>query len=235
VPLERRALVKGLLETARDVADLVQKSGNFGRAVNSVPGEADSGMPGRDLVGALVLTGLFVGCFAGTGPANRVEDFRHLALQLDSRPDQVRMAGKVQWHPGADSMGEALGNVSEQTQTRVRAKCEAQKTKTEGWCFAVVEGHPDTGVFLMTDEELAFFRWDEDAYIVTARVPYAQIERVRLDSWVGAKFVVIQKDGEPLLLYVLINRAFNSNSATESFYEELMERVRWGEPEPAPL
>lgn len=145
------------------------------------------------------------------------------------------MAGKVQWHPGADSMGEAFGNVREQTQERVRSKCEAQKTKTEGWCFAVAKGYPNTGVFLLTDHELAFFRWDEVAYVVTARVPFAQIEKARLDSWVGAKFVVIYKDGEPLLLYVLINRALNSNRATEAFYQALMERVQWGEAEPAPL
>ena len=192
-------------------------------------------MRGRDLVATLVLAGLCAGCFAGTGSAHRVEDFQHLALQLDSRPDQVRMAGKVQWHPGADSMGEAFGNVWEQTQARVLAKCETQKTKTKGWCFAAAKGHPDTGVFLMTDQELAFFRWDEDGYVVTARVPFAQIERASLDSWVGAKFVVIHKDGEPLLLYVLINRALNSNSATEAFYEALMERVQWGGHEPEPL
>ena len=49
---------------------------------------------------------------------------------------------------------------------------------------------------------LVFCRWDEDAHVVTARVPSAQIERVRLYSWVWNEFVVIHKDGEPILLYV---------------------------------
>jgi len=164
-----------------------------------------------------------------------VEDFQHLALQLDSRPDQVRMAAKVQWHPGADSMWDAIGNAAERARARVHAKCEAQKTKTEGWCFAVAAGHPHNGVFLMTDEELAFFRWDEDTYVVTARIPFAQIEKARLDTWGRFKFVVIHKDGEPLLLYVLSNRGLSWNSDTEAFYQALMERVQWGEPEPEPL
>ena len=82
----------------------------------------------RNQVQALTLAALCAGCFAGTGPANRIEDFQHLALQVESTPDQVRMAGKVQWHPGAESFGEAMGNVYADTKARNEAKCEAQKT-----------------------------------------------------------------------------------------------------------
>jgi hypothetical protein len=87
----------------------------------------------------------------------------------------------------------------------------------------------------MTDRELAFFRWDYDSYVLTAQVPYEQIEKVRLGSWGVNKFVVIHKDGEPLLLFVLINRAAISNGGTEALHEALLERVQWHQPNPAPL
>jgi len=189
-----------------------------------------------DLVAVLTLTSLCSGCIVGAGPANRVEDFQHLALQLDSRLEQVRMAGKVQWHVGAENIWEAYDNTEDRQWAHARAKCEAQKTKGGGWCLALPHGHPDTGVFLMTDQELAFFRWEDDAYVVAARVPFSQIERVRLDriAGIGAKYLVIRKDGQPLLLYVLLNRVISSYAGTEALYKALMERVRWGEREAAP-
>ncbi len=188
-------------------------------------------MTKRGRVRALTLAALCAGC-AGTGPANRVEDFRHLALQVEYTPDQVRMAGKVQWHPGAESFGEGMGNRIAEARARAAAKCEAQKTKTKGWCFAVSKGHPDTGVFLLTDRELVFFRWETDAYVPTARVPFAEIEKVKLVRWLDSKHLVIYKNGEPLLLYVMRNRVVSSKASTEALYEFLMERVQWGEMEP---
>ncbi len=188
-------------------------------------------MTKRGRVRALTLAALCAGC-AGTGPANRVEDFQHLALQVESTPDQVRMAGKVQWHPGAESFGEGMGNLIADAEARNEAKCEAQKTKTKGWCFVVAKTYPDTGVFLLTDRELVFFRWETDAYVPTARTPFAEITKLKLNSWVGNKHLVIYKNGEPLLLYVMINRAISSIAGTKALYEALMERVQWDEAAP---
>lgn len=175
---------------------------------------------------ALVAT-LTTGCFTGTGPANRVEDFQDLATQAGSSPDRVRMAGKVQWHPGVENMTHAIGSMREKTKARMLAECAEREE--EGWCFAVGTGRPDTGVFLLTDTELDFFRWDDDGaqYVVGQRVPYREIERARIESVMGAKYMVIYRDGQPLLLYVLINKVLSSNGGTKALYEALLETVKW--------
>jgi len=177
-----------------------------------------------DPVGLLVLSSLTVGCFS-TGPAHRVEDFKHLALQLDSRPQQVLQAGRVQWVVGAESEWDVVRAARKHAQ----ATCEVQKARYGGWCFAT--GYISTGVFLMTDDELAFFRWDEDHYVVEARVRYEDLEAVRLERRLGfgAPYLILEKDGEPLLLYVLVNSVIVSHGGTGALYEALMEHVPWGQ------
>ena len=161
------------------------------------------------LVCALILGWTCVGCI-NTGPANRAEEFQHLALQLDSEPEQVVMAGKVVWCTGTDNLWELPPE-----------------------CVGEWEGE---GVVLMTDQELAFFRWTDRGYVVTERVPYAQIQKVRLDRFhTTGKFVVIHTDDQPLIFLFQRRGILHSNTAAEATYEALMERVEWHRPEPAPL
>jgi hypothetical protein len=150
-----------------------------------------------------------VGCI-NTGPANRAEEFLHLALQLDSEPEQVLMAGKVVWCTGTDNLWE------------LPPECTGQ------W-----EGE---GVVLMTDQELAFFRWTDRGYVVTERVPYAKLQKVRLDRFhTTGKFVVIHTDDQPLIFLFQWRGILHSNTAAEALYEALMERVKWRRTYPAPL
>jgi len=183
-------------------------------------------------VRALALAAALCAACVGTGPAKRVEDFQHLALQVESTPDQVRMAGKVQWHPGAESFGAGMGTLLADARARNEAKCESQKTKTKGWCLAVSTTWPNTGVFILTDRELVFFRWEDDAYVPMARVPFSEIEKVKLQRWAANNHLVIYKDGEPLLLYVMRNRVIASPGGTKAVHEFLMERVERGEAAP---
>jgi hypothetical protein len=197
------------------------------------------------LVHLLVLASLCAGCAFSTGPAHRVKDFQHLALQLDAEPEQVHMAGKVQWHPGAESIWHGYARLEQRTQdywARRRAECraKAQQTNTDEACIFVGRGreggYPNTGVFLLTDYELAFFRSEDDAYVIVERFPLAEIDKVHFDriGGIGAKYIVIYKNGQPLLLYVLVNSYLNSYAGTEALYEALMERVRWEARDPAP-
>jgi hypothetical protein len=197
------------------------------------------------LVHVLVLASLCAGCAFSTGPAHRVEDFQHLALQLDAEPEQVHMAGKVQWHPGSEDIWEGYARLDQRTRDywdRRRAECEAkaQQTNTDEMCLFVGRGrgggYPNTGVFLLTDYELAFFRWENDAYVIAGRIPFAEIDKVHFAriAGFGAKYIVIYKDGQPLLLYVLVNAYLNSYAGTDALYEALMERVRWEARDPAP-
>ncbi len=144
------------------------------------------------------------------------------------------MAGKVQWHPGSKEMFEAYGKGWDQQFSRVRDRCKLEVPETWGWCLPH-DDHLHTGVFLLTNQELAFFRWQDDAYVVTARLPCVDIESVLLEKigGIGAPYVVIYTDGQPMLLYVLVNKVFTSYSGTGALHEKLTNRNEWCVPEPA--
>jgi hypothetical protein len=180
----------------------------------------------------LILGWTCVGCI-NTGPANRAEEFQHLALQLDSEPEQVVMAGKVVWLTGVDTIWD--WEYYRRRQAQAEAMCAAQKRQLN-ICLVMESGWEGEGVVLMTDQELALFRWTDRGYVVTDRVPYAQIQKVRLDRfYTTGKHVVIHTDDQPLVVLFQRRGILHSNTAAEAFYEALMEHVKWHRTEPAPL